>query len=102
MFTTLASAPLTVTENQTYNLRLEAVGTRPRGFVTNHRRLEAIDSNLRHGQAALLTYRTQASFDNLLFDTTKKFFESWLSQLANNALIAILTGLIAALMLSLG
>ena len=65
-FTTLASAPLTVTPNQTYNVRLEAVGTRLRVYVNNQRRLEAIDSNLRHGQAALLTYRTRADFDNVL------------------------------------
>jgi type IV secretion system protein VirB6 len=37
----------------------------------------------------------------LLFETTKRFFESWLAQLANYALITILTGLIAALMLTL-
>ncbi|MFC4311682.1 type IV secretion system protein [Steroidobacter flavus] len=36
----------------------------------------------------------------LLFDTTKKFFESWIAQLANYALITVLTGLIAALMLT--
>lgn len=36
----------------------------------------------------------------LLFDTTRKFFESWISQLANYALITILTGLLAALMLT--
>jgi type IV secretion system protein VirB6 len=37
----------------------------------------------------------------LLFETTRKFFESWISQLANYALITILTGLIAALMLTI-
>jgi type IV secretion system protein VirB6 len=37
----------------------------------------------------------------LLFDTTKRFFESWLAQLANYALITILTGLVAALMLTM-
>jgi type IV secretion system protein VirB6 len=35
----------------------------------------------------------------LLFQTTKKFFEAWLAQLANYAFIAILAVLIAALML---
>jgi type IV secretion system protein VirB6 len=37
----------------------------------------------------------------LLFDSTRKLFEAWLSQLANYALITILTVMIAALMLHL-
>jgi len=37
----------------------------------------------------------------LLFDSTKRFFESWLAQLANYALITILTVLVAALMMQL-
>lgn len=37
----------------------------------------------------------------LLFDSTKRLFESWVAQLANYGLIAILTGAIAALMLGL-
>ena len=37
----------------------------------------------------------------LLFDTTRKFFEAWLAQLANYALITIITVMIAALMLHL-
>lgn len=37
----------------------------------------------------------------LLFDTTRKFFEAWLAQLANYALITILTVMVAALMLHL-
>jgi type IV secretion system protein VirB6 len=36
----------------------------------------------------------------LLFATTKRFFESWLAQLANYAFITILTVLVAALMLA--
>ena len=35
----------------------------------------------------------------LLFDTTKRFFEAWLAQLANYAFIALLAVLVAALML---
>ena len=35
----------------------------------------------------------------LLFDSTKRFFEAWLAQLANYAFITILTVLIAALMM---
>jgi type IV secretion system protein VirB6 len=37
----------------------------------------------------------------LLFESSKRFFESWVAQLANYALIAILTVLVAALMLTL-
>ncbi len=37
----------------------------------------------------------------LLFDATRRFFEAWLAQLANYALITILTILVAALMLQI-
>ena len=37
----------------------------------------------------------------LLFETTKRFFESWIAQLANYAFITILTVLVAALMMTL-
>jgi type IV secretion system protein VirB6 len=37
----------------------------------------------------------------LFFDSTKRFFESWIAQLANYAFITILTVLMAALMLTL-
>ena len=37
----------------------------------------------------------------LLFETTKRFFEAWLAQLANYAIVTILTGLVAALMMTL-
>ena len=37
----------------------------------------------------------------LLFDTTRRFFEAWLAQLTNYALITILTVMVAALMLHL-
>ena len=37
----------------------------------------------------------------LLFESTKRFFESWIAQLANYAFITILTVLMAALMLTL-
>jgi type IV secretion system protein VirB6 len=40
-------------------------------------------------------------FALLLFESTKRFFEAWLAQLANYALITILTVLVAALMLGL-
>lgn len=37
----------------------------------------------------------------LFFDATKRFFESWIAQLANYALIAVLVALVSALFLSL-
>ena len=37
----------------------------------------------------------------LLFDSTRRFFEAWLAQLANYAMITILTVMVAALMLHL-
>ena len=37
----------------------------------------------------------------LFFDTTKRFFEAWIAQLANYAFITILTVLVAALMMTL-
>src|SRR5262249_30656532 len=37
----------------------------------------------------------------LLFESTKRFFEAWLAQLANYALITLLTVLVAALMMTL-
>lgn len=37
----------------------------------------------------------------LLFETTKRFFEAWMAQLANYAFISVLTVLVAALMMSL-
>jgi type IV secretion system protein VirB6 len=39
-------------------------------------------------------------FAFLFFETTKRFFESWIAQMANYAFISILVGLFSALMLS--
>jgi len=40
-------------------------------------------------------------FAALFFDTTKRFFEAWVAQLVNYGVVAILTGSVAALLLSL-
>jgi type IV secretion system protein VirB6 len=40
-------------------------------------------------------------FTLLLFDSTRRFFEAWIAQLANYALISILTVLVAALLLQI-
>jgi hypothetical protein len=66
-FTTLASAPISIAANETYRLRLEAVGTRIRGFVNGRMLVEAIeDRSHSHGRAGLMMYKTQAEYDNVL------------------------------------
>jgi hypothetical protein len=66
VFTTLDSAPLTVSLNRTYRVRLEAVGTRLRLFVDNQLLAEADDSALSHGQAGVMMYKTRVDYDNIL------------------------------------
>lgn len=66
VFTTLASAPLAVTLNRSYCVRLEAVGTLLRVFVDGQLLAEASDSALTQGQAGVVTFRTRADFDNVL------------------------------------
>ena len=65
-FTTLATAPLTVTLNRSYRVRLEAIGTRLRVFIDGQLAAEASDSALSQGQAGVVTFRTRADFDNVL------------------------------------
>jgi hypothetical protein len=65
-FSTLASAPLQVAINTDYRLRLEAAGDRLRVFVNGVKVLEAHDAALRHGRAALITYKAKADFDNVV------------------------------------
>jgi hypothetical protein len=65
-FTTLASAPLNVTMNRTYNLRLEAIGTWLRVYVDGVLMAQTRDLSLTHGVAGLRTYRLAADFDNVV------------------------------------
>lgn len=65
-FQTLGTRTLSIVPNQTYRVRLEAVGPRICLYVNNVRWVEALDTSLTHGQAALLTYRTRADFDNVV------------------------------------
>ena len=60
-FNTLASAPLPVSINTDYRLRLEAAGDRLRVFVNGVKVLEAHDAALSHGRAALMTYMAKAA-----------------------------------------
>jgi hypothetical protein len=63
---TLASAPLPVTVNRTYRLRLESIGSRHRVFVDDLPVLALFNSELDAGDVALLTYRASADFDNVV------------------------------------
>lgn len=66
VFTTLDSAPLPITLNRTYRVRLEVIGTRLRLFVDNQLLAEADDSALTHGQAGVMMYKMRADYDNIL------------------------------------
>lgn len=66
VFTTLASASLPWTLNRNYRIRLESVGTLHRVYVDGQRIVEAWDSALTHGRAAVLSYRAAADYDNVI------------------------------------
>jgi hypothetical protein len=62
VITTIGTAPLTVTANTWYSLRLDAVGNELRAFVNGRQLFQAIDSSHASGQGGLLTYKTAAEF----------------------------------------
>lgn len=66
----IASAPLTVIRNRVYKVRLESIGTRHRVYVDGLPLLDADDSSIASGRAALLTFRTAAEFDNVVVSPT--------------------------------
>jgi hypothetical protein len=70
VFRELASAPLSVTLNRTYKVRLESVGTRHRVYVDGVPLLDADDDSLASGRAALMTFHTAADFDNVIVSPT--------------------------------
>lgn len=65
-FSTLASASQSWALDRTYRLRLESVGTLHRAYVDGVLVLEARDGDLKHGQAALLSFRAAADYDNVV------------------------------------
>ena len=69
-FSTIASAPLEVSINRTYRVRLESVGTRQRVYVNGVPLLDADDAAIPSGRAGLLTYRAAANFDNVIVSPT--------------------------------
>jgi hypothetical protein len=70
VFSTIASAPLDVSINRTYRVRLESVGKRQRVYVNGVPMLDADDAAIPSGRAALLTFRAAANFDNVVVSPT--------------------------------
>ena len=66
VFTTLASAPLTVATGRTYRVNLESVGTAHRVYVDGRQLLVADDDALTHGQAGMKMYRADTVYDNVV------------------------------------
>jgi hypothetical protein len=62
----LDTAPFTVTAGTTYTLRLQAIGTSLRAYVNGNLVLEGNDSSHASGQYGLATYKTAATFDDLV------------------------------------
>lgn len=63
---TLASVDLPISAGTDYRLRLEAIGTTLRVYVNGIEQLKAFDASLTHGQAALMTYKAAADYDNVI------------------------------------
>jgi hypothetical protein len=68
--TEIASATFAVAVNRPYRLRLESIGTRHRVYMNGIPVLDADDTALTHGRAALLTHRASAEFDNVFASPT--------------------------------
>ena len=65
-FTTLASAPATVTTSRRYRLRLESIGTVHRVYLGDRLVLTARDAALAEGAAGIIMYRARADYDNVI------------------------------------
>jgi hypothetical protein len=61
----LATANMPLNLNDWYTLRLEAVGSRLRGYVNGTLVLEAMDTALPSGKSGMVTYRAAAQFKEL-------------------------------------
>ena len=64
--TTLDTAGFASSTGNWYTLRLEVVGTSLKGFVNGQLLVEATDAEFDEGSAALLTFFTEASFDDVI------------------------------------
>lgn len=65
-FTTLASAPYSITTGRKYRLRLESIGASHRVYVDDRLLLTAYDSALGRGRAGVIMYRASADYDNVV------------------------------------
>ncbi len=62
--------PFAIALNRPYRLRLESIGTRHRVYMNGVSVLDADDTALKSGRAALLTHRASAEFDNVVASPT--------------------------------
>jgi pectate lyase len=65
-YTTLASAPATVTTGTWYTLRLEAFGSTLRGYLNGQLAVTATDSTFASGRIGLATLFASAAFDDVV------------------------------------
>jgi len=68
--TTISSVRAAILLNRPYRLRLESIGTRHRVYVNGLPVLDADDTALASGRAALLTQQSSAEFDNVVASPT--------------------------------
>lgn len=69
-FTTLATAPYSITTGRKYRLRLESIGTSHRVYIDDKLLFTAYDSALTRGRAGVMMYRTSADYDNVIISPT--------------------------------
>jgi hypothetical protein len=73
VFTTLATAPLTVQLNRTYRVRLDSIGNSHRVYVDGRLLLGAEDTGTPvAGNAALIMYKARADYDNVAVSPTSR------------------------------
>jgi hypothetical protein len=65
VFTSLASAPATVTVGRKYRLRLESIGTSHRVYLDDKLVLTARDASLSDGYVGIMMNRAAADYDNV-------------------------------------
>ena len=68
--TSVASATFAIAVNRPFRLRLESIGTRHRVYMNGVPVLDADDTALSSGRAALLTHHASAEFDNVFASPT--------------------------------
>lgn len=66
VFGTLASAPLAVTPNRSYRVRLEAIGAWLRVYVDGALLIQKYDRSLLHGTVGMRMYQATAQYDNVV------------------------------------